>query len=190
MADRALFRFSFQPPQAAQCAGSAGSTAVSGIGGVAAPTTDLGHLAPLVCVRRGIITVAPLVIGLAEALREPASCSEIIEGVMALVALVVLIFVIIISLPPEPWQTVRSGALVFPITLWLTTRCRLVLAAAAAFIVLVRVAWAIICGVGQIGDPTLPIDERTPGEQVAIVGFALCAYVLAALFAEPRSAKP
>jgi integral membrane sensor domain MASE1 len=137
----------------------------------------------------GIVTVAPLVIGLAEALREPPPRSEIIEGVVALVALVVMIVIIIMSLPPEPWQTLRPGALVFPIMLWLTTRCRPLFAAAAAFIVSVAVAWAITCGVGHLGDSSLPIGERVPGEQVAILGFALCAYVLAALFAERRQAQ-
>jgi two-component sensor histidine kinase/integral membrane sensor domain MASE1 len=178
-------------------AAAAMATAVSGIGAVVtfkvlhSPTPSIWatwrHWSASDAV--GIITVAPLVIGLAEALREPPPRSEIIEGVMALVALVVMIVIITISLPPQPSQTLRPGALVFPIMLWLTTRCRPLFAAAAAFIVSVAVAWAITCGVGHLGDSTLPIDERVPGEQVAILGFALCAYVLAALFAERRQAQ-
>jgi integral membrane sensor domain MASE1 len=40
----------------------------------------------------GIITVAPLAIGLAEALRNPPSRNEIIEGVAALLVFVVMTF--------------------------------------------------------------------------------------------------
>jgi two-component sensor histidine kinase/integral membrane sensor domain MASE1 len=173
------------------------TTAVSAIGGVVAFRLLDSPTAPVWATWHhwvasdavGIITVAPLVIGLAGALREPPPRGEIIEGLMALVVLVVMIVIIMISLPPEPWQTVRPGALVFPIILWLTARCRPAFAAAAAFIVSVTVAWAIALGLGHLGDPTRPIDQRIPGEQVAILGFALCAYVLAALFAERRQAQ-
>src|SRR5262249_58404026 len=65
----------------------------------------------------GIITVAPLVIGLAEAVREPPPRNEILEGIAALVTLGVMT-VIIVSLPPKPWQTMIPVALLFPILLW------------------------------------------------------------------------
>jgi PAS domain S-box-containing protein len=133
----------------------------------------------------GIITVAPLVIGIAKALREPPLRNEILEGVVALAALVVMT-VAIVSLPPEPWQTVRPGALLFPILLWLAARCRPVFAAAAAFIVSLTVVWTITFGIGRFGDPAVTIGDRILGAQVAILGFTLCAYVLAALFAERR----
>ncbi len=173
------------------------ATAASGIGGIVAFKFFHSPTAPIWTIWQhwfasdalGIITFAPMVIGLAEALREPPPRNEILEGVVALVALVVMIVVIITSLPPEPWQTVRPGALVFPILLWLTARCRPVFAAAAAFIVSLTVIWAITFGIGHFGDPARPIGERILGEQVAILGFALCAYVLAALFAERRQAE-
>jgi PAS domain S-box-containing protein len=133
----------------------------------------------------GIITVAPLVIGVAQAVREPPPRREIIEGVTALAGLAALT-VIIVSLPPKPWQTMVPVALLFPILLWLSARCRPAFAAAAAFIVSLTIVWTITFGVGHFGDPAVPIDDRIMGAQAAILGVALCAYVLAALFDERR----
>src|SRR5712671_191543 len=137
----------------------------------------------------GIITVAPLVIGLAKALREPPPRNEIIEGVVALVALAAVMTVIIVSLPPEAWQTVRPAALLLPILLWLTARCQAVFTAAAAFIVSLTTVWTITFGIGHFGDPGLPIGDRILDAQAAIVAFTLYAYVLAALFAERRQSE-
>lgn len=174
-------------------AAAVAATVASGIGGTVAyklfhspttpPWTIWHHWFASDAV--GIITVAPLVIGLAEALREPPPRNEIIEGVVALVALATMT-VIIVSLPPEPWETVRPGVLLFPILLWLTARCRPVFAAAAAFIASFTVVWTITFGVGRFGGHALPIGDRILDGQVAILVFALRAYVLAALFAERR----
>jgi two-component sensor histidine kinase/integral membrane sensor domain MASE1 len=174
------------------------AAATSGIGGMVAYKLFHSPMTPMWTTWQhwfasdavGVIAVAPLVIGLAEAVREPPPRNEIIEGVIALVALVVMIvIIIIISLPPKPWQTARPGALLFPMLLWPAARCRPVFAAAAAFIVSVTVVWTITFGIGHFGDPAQPIGERILGAQVAILGFALCAYVLAALFAERRQAE-
>jgi two-component sensor histidine kinase len=136
----------------------------------------------------GIISVAPLVMGLAKALREPPPRNEIIEGIVALVALVVTT-VFILSLPLESWQTVRPGALLFPILLWLAARCQPVFAAAAAFIVSLMVVWTITFGIGRFGDAAVPLGDRILGAQAGILVFTLCAYVLAALFTERRQAE-
>jgi PAS domain S-box-containing protein len=174
------------------------ATAASGIGGMVAFKLFHTPTAPMWTTWQhwfasdavGIITVAPLVIGLAEAVREPPPRNEIVEGVISLVALVVMIvIIIIISLPPKPWQTARPGALLFPMLLWPAARCRPVFAAAAAFIVSLAVVWTITFGIGHFGDPAQPIGDRILGAQVAMLGFALCAYVLAALFAERRQAE-
>jgi two-component sensor histidine kinase/integral membrane sensor domain MASE1 len=172
------------------------ATAASGIGGTVAYKLFHSPTAPIWTTWQhwfasdavGIITVAPLVIGLAKALREPPPRNEIIEGVMALVALAAMT-VIIVSLPPKPWQTIVPVALLFPILLWLAARCRPAFAAAAAFIVSLTIVWTITFGIGHFGDPALPIGDRIMGAQAAIVGVALCAYVLAALFAERRQAE-
>jgi integral membrane sensor domain MASE1 len=136
----------------------------------------------------GIITVAPLMIGLAETLRTPPQRSEIIEGVVALAALAVMTLVIA-SVPPEPWEPVASVAILFPILLWLASRCQPVFAASAALIVSLTIVWTIAFGIGHFGNPALPIGDRILGAQAAILGFTLCAYVLAALFAERRQAE-
>jgi PAS domain S-box-containing protein len=133
----------------------------------------------------GIITVAPLVIGLRSAVREPPRRSEIIEGGVAL-ALIAALTAVIVSLPPEPWKTVVPVALLFPLLLWLSARCRPVFAAAAAFIVSLIIVWAMTFGIGHFGNPELSIDDRILGAQASVLSVALCAFVLAALFAERR----
>jgi PAS domain S-box-containing protein len=169
------------------------ATAASGIGGTVAYRLFHSPTAPIWTTWQhwfasdavGIITVAPLVIGVAEGLREPPTGNELFEAILALVALA-LMTVIIVSLPPEPWETMLPVALLFPILLWLAARCRPVFAAAAAFIVSLTIVWTITFGIGHFRDPGFPIDDRILGARAAILGFALCAYVLAALFAERR----
>ena len=131
----------------------------------------------------GIITVAPLVIGLASAIRAPPARREIIEGLAALAGVAAMTGVVI-WLPPEPWETVVPVALLFPLLLWLAARCRPVFAAAAVFIVSVAIVWAITFGLGHFGNPGLSIDNRILGAQASILGVAACGFVLAALFAE------
>jgi PAS domain S-box-containing protein len=125
------------------------------------------------------------VIGLADVVRNPSRHRKIIEGISALVVLAAMT-VIIVSLPPEPWETVVPVALLFPILLWIAARCQPVFAAAAAFVVSLTIVWTMTFGIGHFGDPALPIGDRVLGAQAAILGVSLCAYVLAALFAERR----
>jgi PAS domain S-box-containing protein len=169
------------------------ATAASGIGGMVSFKLFQSPTAPMWTTWQhwfasdvvGIITVAPLMISLAEALRNPPPRNEIIEGVAALVALAAMT-VIIVSLPPEQRGTVIPVALLFPILLWITARCQPVFAAAAAFIVSLTIVWTITFGIGHFGDPALLIGDGIPGTRGAILVFALSAYVLAALFAERR----
>src|SRR5882762_4341394 len=148
------------------------ATAASGIGGMVAFKLFHSPTAPMWTTWQhwfasdavGIITVAPLVIGLAEALRNPPPRNEIIEGVAALVALAVMT-VTIVSLPPEQRGTVIPVALLFPVLLWITARCQPVFAAAAAFIVSLTVVWTITFGIGPFGDPALRISDSIPGSR-------------------------
>jgi PAS domain-containing protein len=59
-------------------------------------------------------------------------------------------------------------------------------AAAAAFIVTLAIVWTTTIGIGHFGDPSLPMPERVLAARAGILAVALCAYVLAALFAERR----
>ena len=133
----------------------------------------------------GIIAVAPLVIGLAAAARDPPPRRELAEGA-AVLALLTAMTGIIISLPNTPWQTLVPGALIFPMVLWLAARCRPVFAAAGAFIVSLTVVWATIFGIGHFGDTALPQEDRILQAQAVILVVTLGAFVLAALFSERR----
>ena len=136
----------------------------------------------------GIVIVAPLVIGLAAAIRQPLPRSELIEGASALAALAVMTG-ISISLPEEAWKTVAPIALLFPMLLWVAARCRPVFAAGAAFLVSMTVVATAVFGVGHFGDGNLSLAERIAQAQAAILFVALGAYVLAALFAERRASE-
>jgi PAS domain S-box-containing protein len=133
----------------------------------------------------GIVTIAPLVIGLASTAREPPARSETIEGFVALASLIAM-SAIVIALPPEPWTTVVPIALLFPVLLWIAARCHPVFAAAAAFIVTLAIVFTTTIGIGHYGDPGIPMADRVLAARAGILSVALCAYVLAALFAERR----
>ena len=136
----------------------------------------------------GIVSVAPLVIGLAGTLQRPLPRRDAIEGVAAL-AVVGVMTGVIVSLPQELWETVVPAALVFPMLLWLAARSPPVFAAAGAFIVSMTVALTAIYGLGHFGETNLSISGRTLQSQaiILVVGFGTA--VLAALFAERRESE-
>jgi signal transduction histidine kinase len=136
----------------------------------------------------GIIAVAPLVIGLAAAARQPPPRRQFVEGIAAL-ALLGAMTGIIISLPEQPWETVVPGALLFPMLLWLAARCRPVFAAGGGFMVSIAIVWTTIVGIGHFGDTRLPLSDRILQAQAVILVVTLGACVLAALFAERRDSE-
>jgi PAS domain S-box-containing protein len=168
-------------------------TAVSGIGGTMGFKYFHGSTAPVLTTWQhwfasdalGIVTVAPLLIGLAAAARNPPPRSELIEGGVALVALAMM-SALVIFIPREPWATVVPIALLFPLLLWLAASCRPVFASAAAFIIALTIVWTTTFEIGRFGDPSLPIADRILAAQAGILAASLCAFVLAALFAERR----
>jgi PAS domain S-box-containing protein len=133
----------------------------------------------------GILTVAPVLIGIASAMRDPPPRAELIEGSVALVGAAAMALLVVL-LPRERWATVVPIALLFPLLLWLAARCQPVFDAAAAFIVSLTIVWTTTFGFGVFGDPTVPISDRILGAQAGILAVSLCAFVLAALFAERR----
>jgi signal transduction histidine kinase len=170
------------------------ATALSGIGGTLG--FQLFHSSPASTLTvwehwfaadaLGIITVAPLLIGLVAAVRDPPPGDEIVEGAAVLMILV-FVSALIVLLPREPWVAVVPPALVFPLLLWVTARCRPVFAAAAAFIVTLAVVWTTTFGIGILGDPNLLMAHRILAAQAGILTVSLCALVLAALFAERKA---
>jgi signal transduction histidine kinase len=137
----------------------------------------------------GIITVAPLVIGIAGALRQPPPPrSEWIEATVALVALAIVTAVTIL-LPRDSWEILLPVAWSLPIVLWLAARSRPAFAAAGAFLVSMSIVWTTIYGIGHFGDSSFSVGDRVLGAQTAILFVAISAYILAALFAERRETE-
>ena len=133
----------------------------------------------------GIITVAPSIVGLASAVRAPPCRRELVEGAAAL-ASVTAVLAIIIFLSPASWGIEVPVELLFPVLLWFTARCGPAFTAAAVF----ALSLAFVCSVAfQFGlfnnlDPLT--NEHFLGVQGDILGVAIFAYVLAALFEERR----
>jgi signal transduction histidine kinase len=171
-------------------------TAAAAIGGTLGIVLVEGSTAPALTIWYhwltsnvpGIVAVAPLLIGLASAVRDPPPRSEIIESVVALVALAALSG-LIIFLPREPWVIAAVVALLFPLLLWLAARCRPVFAAAGAFIVALTIVWTTTFSIGMFDEENFPIAERTLAAQAAILAVSLCAIVLASLFSERRESE-
>ena len=172
-------------------------TCVSGIGGVVASVLRQPPTVPIPTIWQhwvisntiGFIAVAPLLIGLAAALRQRRPrTTELVEGTAALITLAGMTGVII-SLSQERWETVVPVAWLSPMLLWLAARCRAVFAAAGAFIVSITIVYTTVFSIGHFGEPSIEIADRILGAQAAILVVALSAYVLAALFAERRESE-
>ena len=166
--------------------------AIAAIGG--AITMRLFHTtAPVLSIWRvwfasdglGIVTIAPLLIGLAQIVSELRPRRELIEGAVALVILTVM-SALILALPAGLWATVLPAAMLFPQLLWLAARCAPVYAAAAAFIIAFAIVWVTSFGIGYFGDASVPIEDRILAAQISMLAATLCSLVLAALFAQMR----
>jgi len=171
-------------------------TAVAAIGGTAGVVLVQGSTAPALTIWLhwlasnvpSILAIAPLLIGLVCAARDPPPRGEILEGVVALVALTTLSG-LVIFLPREPWTMAALVALLFPFLLWLAARCRPVFAAAAAFIVALTIVWTTTFSIGMFDETNFPVADRTLAAQAAILAVSLCAIVLASLFSERRESE-
>ena len=171
-------------------------TIVSGIGGAVTYRLLQGPSADMVVTWQhwfasdivGIIAVAPLVIGLAAALRQPPPRNEIVESAFGLATLAVMTAVIL-SLSQEAWDTILPIAWLLPILLWLAARFRPLFAAAAAFIASSAIVLTTIFGLGHFGDASLSIVNRILEAQACILFVALSANVAAALFAERKASE-
>jgi PAS domain S-box-containing protein len=133
----------------------------------------------------GIVTIAPLLIGIARAAHDPPKLAELAEGMLALLVLVV-VSVIGFASPTDYWVTILPLALLFPLLLWPAARCRPVFAAAAVFILTSSIVWTITFGIGRLGDRSVPIGDRVHAAQATLLAITVCALALAALFAERR----
>ncbi|HWE20585.1 MAG TPA: PAS domain S-box protein [Hyphomicrobiaceae bacterium] len=173
---------------------TAAATAVSGIGGAAGialfngsgasvPTTWLHWFASDTL---GVVAVAPLVIGIARSARDHPKLSELLEGACIL-AVLVLASVLGFGRPTDQWFTILPFAMVLPLLIWPAARCPPVFAAAAVFILALVIVVTLTFGVGRLGDASVPLSNRLPAAQAALLTISTCTLVVAALFAERRS---
>jgi PAS domain S-box-containing protein len=171
------------------------ATALSGIGGTAGYKLFHSPAVPFLITWQhwvasdtiGIITVAPLMIGLVAALRAPPPREELIEGGIAVVATATATGAVIFLLPATWREFVLPVELLLPLLLWLAARCRPVFTAAAVFVISLMIVCGITFGLGLFGQSVPPLELRILGAQAGILGVAICGLVLAALFAERRS---
>jgi PAS domain S-box-containing protein len=136
----------------------------------------------------GIVTVAPLLVGTADALRHPPPRRELIEGAVGIVMLAAL-SAFVIKLPQGPWSTALPLALIFPVLLWIAVRTPPVFAAAAWFVVAVSVILSMTFSLGHFGDASTPLADRIIAAQTVVLVGALLTLVLAALFADRRRSE-
>ena len=136
----------------------------------------------------GIVTVAPVLVGIADALRHLPPRRELIDGAVGVLILAAL-SAFVTSLPQGPWSTALPVALVVPVLLWVAVRCRPVFAAAAWFVVASAVIWSITFSVGHFGDASIRLADRILAAQTVVLVGALLTLVLAALFADRRRSE-
>jgi PAS domain S-box-containing protein len=127
-----------------------------------------------------------LIIGLDAALRAPPSRRELIEGVAALIAVAATAGIIIFMLPPDWWEMCGAIVLLFPVVLWVAARCQPEFASAAVFIVSFIVMATVTFKLGNFGSTAPSMDYSVVSAQVTVIGTALTAFILSALFAERR----
>jgi len=132
----------------------------------------------------GLLAFAPFLIGLIAAVRVPPPRRELIEGAAAVVAIGATTGMFILLLPEHWWQMCMLVAALFPLLLWPAARCRPVFASAAVFTVCVMIIAALTFDLGYFNTAHHPIGELAMNAHITIVGVALCALILASLFAE------
>jgi PAS domain S-box-containing protein len=133
----------------------------------------------------GIITVAPLLIGVAAAVRDAPSRREVLEGALAIVAVTVCVG-ILAALLTGPLSLIGPGAFLFPLLLWLGYRCRPVFAAAAVFMIAGVIVYTTTYELGRYSDATQATAIRLIAAQLSMLGATFAALAVAALFAERR----
>jgi PAS domain S-box-containing protein len=177
-------------------AATAVGTAVSGIGGTAGYILfhNLGASAPGIWFAwfasdaLGVVTVAPVIIGLITMAQSLPQKGELLEGLVALVA-IALVSTLGFSSPTEHWFTILPVSLVLPVAFWVAARCPPVFAASAAFIVAFAAVWTITFGLGRLGDAAIPLTDRVLAAQSALLAMSSALLLLAALFQERRRAE-
>jgi len=169
-------------------------TAISGVGGAVSYKLFHAPDVPFLITWRhwftsdgiGIITVAPMMLGLVALARVPTPRLEVIEGATVLAAIAAMTGIIIFVLPEIWWDIVVPVELLFPLLLWLSARCRFAFTSAAIFVISLLIVCAVTFHIGHFGKIGPTLEARIWGAQAGIVGVAFSALLLAAAFAERR----
>ena len=174
-------------------AATAVGTAVSALGGTVGYILfhNLGASAPGIWFdwfasdTLGVVTVAPVIIGLVTTAQSLPEKRELLNGLVGLVA-IALVSTLGFSSSTDHWFTILPVGLVLPIAFWVAARCPPVFAASAAFIVASAVVWTITFGIGRLGDAAVPLTDRVLAAQAALMAISSALLLLAALFQEKR----
>jgi PAS domain S-box-containing protein len=169
-------------------------TAISGVGGAAAYKLFHSSDAPALVTWRhwfvsdamGIITVAPLLIGLVALRRVKTPRLELFEGIAAVTAMALTTAFVIFVLPEIWWDIVVPVELLFPLLLWLSARCRPAFTSTAIFVTSLMIVLAVTFNIGHFAKADPTTEARIWGAQAGIVGITFCALFLTAVFAERR----
>src|SRR5262245_61954466 len=169
-------------------------TAISGMGGAAAYKLLHSPDVPALITWRhwfasdaiGIITVAPLMVGLVAMVRVATPRLELIEAAAAVTAIAATTGFVIFLLPEIWWDIVIPFEFLFPLLLWLSARCRPDFTSTAIFITSLTIVLAVIFNIGHFAKAETTIEGRIWGAQAGILGITFCALFLAAVFAERR----
>jgi PAS domain S-box-containing protein len=133
----------------------------------------------------GVVSIAPLMIGLAGLWRERPTGIEVAEGLL-LLAVLALVSTVGLTWPEDYWFTILPGALMVPLLLYLSARYRPLFAAAAACIIALVIVSTVTFGLGRLGDPNISLVTRVYAAQTAVLALCGCILVLSALFSERR----
>src|SRR6266436_1573171 len=133
----------------------------------------------------GIVSTAPLLIGVGAVLRDAPPWRDLLEGTLAVLVIAVT-NAVALALLAGPWSLITPASFLVPPLLWLGSRYRPEFAAVAAFAITVTIVWTTTHAIGRYGDLSQPIDIRIVAAQISMLGIALAALGLASLFAERR----
>jgi two-component sensor histidine kinase len=132
----------------------------------------------------GIVTVAPLVVGLHGVAGEPAPRDRLIEGMVAL-ALLAAGSAAVYAAPTHSWLRQVPQTVLFPLVLWIAARCPPVLSAAAALVISSALVAMTTMHLGRLAAADMPAFRA----QITMLVASICALTLAALFAERRRSE-
>ena len=140
----------------------------------------------------GVCTFAPVVIMLPSLIREPPSLPTIVEGGLVLAVLGAVAVYVYGGFMPETGalRFFASGStFLIPLILWIAARAPTAFAGAAVAIVATVIVYCTSNGLGRLGDPALPLDDRALAARISMLTFAAVALCIAALFSERRRAE-